>query len=379
VSAPATVPAAVPGSDPSPESPGPSRLASTADLILRSVGPIILALIACGIILLVIGRDPIAFYGDIVKAGILRSSGLQDTITRMAPALLIAGGLVIVFRANLWNLGSDGQFLLAAAMVAGTAPTILTALPAPIGWIVVLVLAMVVGAVWTLIPALLKARYGMNEIITTLMMAFIGIGLANLLVKGPFKGPTTVPQTQTIPTDLMLPVIPGTRIHIGVLIALVAIVIIYVVLSRTSFGTRIDVLGANPRAAAHLGINVPRVIVLAFMASGAMIGLAAAVDVLGIFGYMRADWNPAYGLKVVPLVFLARLNALAVIPFAAFFGVISIGGEYATRQAQLPSDFLLLLTGLILIFMVATQYFSDKRARGEPILVRRRRKVASAV
>ena len=373
MSAPATVSSA----DTSAESSGPSRLAATTDLIVRSVGPIVLALIACGVILLVIGRDPIAFYGNIITAGLLRSSGLQDTITRMAPALLIAGGLVIVFRANLWNLGSDGQFLLAAAIVAGTAPAILAALPVPIGWIVVLAIAMSVGAIWTLIPALLKARYGMNEIITTLMMAFIGIGAANLLVKGPFKGPTTVPQTQTIPTNLLLPVLPGTRIHVGVIIALVAIVIIYIVLSRTSFGTRLDVLGANPRAAAHVGINVPRLIVIAFMASGAMIGLAAAVDILGIFGYMRADWNPAYGLKVIPLVFLARLNALAVFPFAAFFGVISIGGEYATRQAHLPSDFLLLLTGLILIFMVATQYFSDKRARGEPILARRRAKGTS--
>jgi simple sugar transport system permease protein len=372
-------PATVSSPDTGAESRAPSRVVTTADLILRSVGPIVLALIACGLILVVIGRNPIAFYGNIVTAGLLRSSGLQDTITRMAPALLIGGGLVIVFRANLWNLGSDGQFLLAAATVAGMAPMILPALPVPIGWIVVMAIAMSVGAAWTLIPALLKARYGMNEIITTLMMSFIGIGAANLLVKGPFKGPTTVPQTQAIPADRLLPVLPGTRIHFGVVIALVAITIIYIVLSRTSFGTRLDVLGANPRAAAHVGINVPRVIVLAFMASGAMIGLAAAVDILGIFGYMRADWNPAYGLKVIPLVFLARLNALAVIPFAAFFGVITIGGEYATRQAHLPSDFLLLLTGLILVFMVATQYFSDKRARGEPILARRKRKAASDI
>jgi simple sugar transport system permease protein len=378
MTAPATTPATTPAVDTADDA-GPSRLAAWSDQVLRSVGPIVLAMIACGIILLVIGRDPFAFYANIVTAGLLRPSGLQDTITRMAPVLLIGGGLVIVFRANLWNLGSDGQFLLAAAMVAGTAPTILTVLPAPLGWIGVMVLAMAVGAAWTLVPALLKARYGMNEIITTMMMSFIGIGLANLLVKGPFKGPTTVPQTQAIPTELLLPVFGGTRIHIGVVLALVTIVIIYIVLSRTSFGTRLDVLGANPRAAAHLGINVPRVIVMAFAASGAMIGLAAAVDLVGIFGYMRADWNPAYGLKVIPLVFLARLNALAIIPFAVFFGVISIGGEYATRQAKLPSDFLLLLTGLILVFMVATQYFSDKRARGEPVFPGRRKKVATGV
>lgn len=358
---------------------GPGRVEAWVDLMLRSIGPIILAMIACGVILLVIGRDPVAFYSNIVTAGLLRPSGLQDTITRMAPVLLIAGGLVIVFRANLWNLGSDGQFLLAAATVAGTAPAILTALPAPLGWITVLIVGMVVGGAWTLIPALLKARYGMNEIITTLMMSFIGIGAANLLVKGPFKGPTTVPQTEAIPAELLLPVFPGTRIHAGVVVALLAILVIYVVLSRTSFGTRLDVLGANPRAAAHLGVDVPRVIILAFFASGAMHGLAAAVDIVGVHGYMRADWNPAYGLKVVPLVFLARLNALAVIPFAAFFGVISIGGEYAARQADLPSDFLLLFTGLILVFMVVTQYFSDKRARGEPVFARRGGKAAASV
>ena len=357
------------------DSLGPSRLAGAADATLRSVGPIVLALIACGLILLIIGRDPLAFYGNIVRAGLLRPSGLQDTITRMAPVLLIAAGLIVVFRANLWNLGSDGQFLLAAAMVAGTGPAVLSAVPAPLGWVLLSLMAMAVGAAWTLIPALLKARYGMNEIITTLMMTFIGIGAANLLVKGPFKGPSTVPQTAIIPTDLLLPVLPGTRIHIGVIVALLAIVVVYLALSRTSFGTRLDVLGANPRAAAHLGVNVPRMIVVAFAVSGALIGLAAAVDILGIFGYMRADWNPAYGLKVVPLVFLARLNAIAVIPFAAFFGVISIGGEYATRQAQLPSDFLLLVIGLVLIFMVATQYFSEKRARGEAIVPRRRRSV----
>lgn len=372
MSAPSTVPLAETGG----ESLGPSRFAGASDATLRSVGPIVLALIACGLILLAIGRDPLGFYGDIVKAGLLRPSGLQDTITRMAPVLLIAGGLIVVFRANLWNLGSDGQFLLSAAMVAGTGPAIMGAVPAPLGWALLCVIAMTVGAVWTLIPALLKARYGMNEIITTLMMTFIGIGAANLLVKGPFRGTSTVPQTAIVPTDLLLPVIPGTRIHIGVIIALVAIVIVYLVLSRTSFGTRLDVLGANPRAAAHLGVNVPRMIVVAFVVSGALIGLAAAVDILGIFGYMRADWNPAYGLKVIPLVFLARLNALAIVPFAAFFGVISIGGEYATRQAHLPSDFLLLVIGLVLVFMVATQYFSDKRARGEAILPRRRRNVA---
>lgn len=363
---------AVPPASPDHDRLRPTRLAAISDAAIRSLFPIVLALVACGLLLLALGRDPLEFYGDVLKAGLLRPAGLQDTITRMAPVLLIAAGLIIAFRANLWNLGSDGQFLLAAAIVAGAGPTVLAAVPAPFGWVLLCAIAMGVGAAWTLIPALLKAHFALNEIITTLMMTFIGIGLANLLVKGPFQGPTTIPQTTVIPTELLLPVIPGTRVHVGIIVALLAIGLVYLVFARTSFGLRLDVLGASPRAASHLGLNVPRLIVAAFLISGALIGLGAAVEILGVYGYMRADWNPAYGLAVIPLVFLARLNPLAVVPFAAFFAVISIGGEYATRQADLPSDFLLLVIGLVLIFMVITQYFSDKRDRGESIMPKTR-------
>ena len=362
--------------EPSPDVGQEARAAARAsvivDVLVRSVGPIILALVACGALLAIIGRDPLAFYGDIVDSGILRPSGLQDSITRMAPILLVAAGLIVAFRAALWNLGSDGQYLLAAAVVAGTGPGLLAAVPPPLGWLVLAIFGMVVASAWTLIPAILRARYGLNEIVTTLMMTFVGVGLANLLVKGPFDGPSTVPQTAVVDPSLLLFDLPDTRIHIGVIVALLAVVAVWWIFARTSFGMRIDVMGANARAAEHVGIGVPRLIVITFLLSGALIGLAAAVDITGIFGYMRADWNPAYGLKVVPLVFLARLNAIAVIPFAAFFSVLSIGGEFAARRAELPSDFLLLVIGLVLLFMVLTQYLSDKRERGEPILRRRR-------
>jgi simple sugar transport system permease protein len=163
-----------------------------------------------------------------------------------------------------------------------------------------------------------------------------------------------------------------------VVVALVLVVLVHLLLTRTSFGTRVDVLGANARAAVHVGVDVPRLILLSFMLSGALVGLAAAVDIVGVFGFVRSDWDPAYGLKVVPLVFLARLNALAVIPFAIFFGVLSIGGDYATRRAELPSDFLLILVGLLLLFMVLAHWASARRARGEPLLPGWRRRAATS-
>jgi simple sugar transport system permease protein len=350
-----------------PLRPRSRRAAAARDTLIRSVAPVILALITGGILLLILGRDPLTFYGDIWQGGVQQGSW-EDSAMRAAPLLLIAVGLIVVFRANIWNLGYNGQFLIGAALITGVAPH-LAGTPIAVSLILLFLIAMLAGAAWTIVPALLKAYYGTNEIITTLMMSFIGIGVANILVKGPFQDPTVnIPQTRVIPLDRMLPSIPGTRIHIGVLVALAAAVIAHFVATRTSFGLRLHVLGANPRAAAHVGLSVRRLILYAFVVSGALVGAAAAADILGVWGYMRANWNPGYGDTVIPFVFLARLNALAVIPFIAFFAVLSNGGDLAASNANLPTDFLLVLVALILLFMTVIEYFGRQRDLGRSYL-----------
>jgi general nucleoside transport system permease protein len=344
--------------------PPPSRRARAArDALIRSLVPVVLALIAGGLLLAILGRNPFTFYGDIWQGGIEQGSW-EDSLMRAAPLLLIAVGLTIIFRANIWNLGYNGQFLIGAALITGLAPH-LESTPNLISLIILWLVSMVAAAAWTLIPALLKAFYETNEIITTLMMSFIGVGVANILVKGPFQDPTVnIPQTRVISIDHMLPSIPGTRIHAGVIVALVAALLAHFVLTRTSFGLRLHVLGANPRAAGHVGINVRRLIINAFLVSGALVGAAAAADILGVWGYMRANWNPAYGDTVIPFVFLARLNALAVIPFIAFFAVLSNGGDVAASNANLPTDFLLVLVALILLFMTVIEFVGRRRDVG---------------
>jgi simple sugar transport system permease protein len=348
--------------------PRQSRLARPLDALVRGVGPVLLALVAGGILLLALGRNPVIFYANIYQGGITQEAW-QDSAMRMAPLLLIAGGLIVVFRANIWNLGYQGQFLLAGAMIAGLGPRMETRLPYWLTLTLLFMIAGVVGASWTVIPALLKAYYQVNEIITTLMMSFIGISAANILIKGPFQDfSSNVPQTSVLPVSGMLPNIPHTRIHVGILVALGTILVVHYVLTRTSFGLRLQVLGASPRAAVHAGVGVKRLIITAFLISGALVGMAAAAEVLGIEGYVRADWNPVFGDAVIPFVFLARLNALAVIPFVAFYSILAIGGEYATQQAQLPTDFLLVVVGLILLFMTVTEYVGRKRALGSSYL-----------
>ena len=352
-----------------PMRPQRSRsVARAIDLLMRSLVPVILALIAGGVLLAILGRDPIQFYSDIWHGGVQQGSW-QDSAMRMAPLLLIAVGLIFVFRANIWNLGYDGQFLLAAAVLSGLGPSLVTHVPLWLAMTVLFLVAAGVGAAWTIVPAGLKAGYETNEIITTLMMSFIGVGLANILVKGPFQDPAVnIPQTKVLPLNKLLPAIPGTRIHVGVLVALFAAVVAYYVLTRTAFGLRVQVLGANPRAARHVGVQVRKLVLSTFLVSGALIGAAAAADILGVWGYARANWNPAYGDTVIPFVFLARLNPLAVIPFIAFFAVLSTGGDLAAQNANLPTDFLLVLVALILIFMTLIEFVGRRRELGQSYL-----------
>jgi len=202
-------------------------------------------------------------------------------------------------------------------------------------------------------------------------MSFIAMGCANLLIKGPFQDPQlTVPQTRAIDTGFMLPYLPGTRVHVGVVIALVLVVVFHFVLTRTSFGLRIDILGANPRAAAHAGIRVRRLTVVVLLLSTGMIALSAAIDMLGLWGYARADWNPGYGDKILPFVFLARLNPLGSIPLVACYAVLATGGTLAAQRAGLSVDFLLIIVALILFFMTVIELLGTRRDLGRSYLPR---------
>jgi simple sugar transport system permease protein len=317
--------------------------------VLRVLVPIILALVVGGLILLALGKDPIAYYEYVLQRGLFSWSGFQQTIIRAAPLLLIASGLIVAFRAGIWNLGVDGQFLLAAVAAA--------ALPSWLTIIICCVVSILVAALWSLIPAFLKAQYGLNEIVTTLMMTFLGISFANVLVKLPFNDPTnSVPQTEILPVADRLGRLFDTTIHSGIIIALVAVFVVHFVMTRTSFGLRLQIVGANPRAAKHAGLNVGRLTYATFALSAGLTGLGGAVEILGVWGTMRADWNPAYGLLVVPLVFLARFNGIAVIGFTLFFAILMIGGESASRRLGVPNFYVLVLVALLLTFLALVEY-----------------------
>jgi general nucleoside transport system permease protein len=348
-----------------PAAPAQSPGGATARLILfgilRTLLPVLLALLVGAVVLLLLGADPLAYYGYVLKRGLLTWSGLQETIIRMAPLLMVAAGLIIAFRAGIWNLGVDGQFLLAAVITAALAPELVGTLGRYPTIFVCLVVAFLVGAAWSLIPAFLKARFGVNEIITTLMMSFLGTSFANVLVKIPFKdAATTVPQTETLAVADRLPRLGDSTINSGIILAVIAVLLVHLLMTRTAFGLKLQIVGANPRAAVHAGLSVSRLTYATFALSAGFAGLAGAVDLLGVYGTVRADWNPAYGMLVIPIVFLARLHGVAAIGFVLFFAALQIGGDSAARRVGVPPVFVLLLVALLLMFLAVVEYLDQR-------------------
>jgi len=344
------------GASPAPAWSKPRRGLAAVRVLIRITVPVMAGLILGAVILALLGRNPWTFYSDLFRAGLISHQGWQAMLTRLAPLLLMSAGYVVAFRAGLWNIGGDGQFLLAAAFVAGLSPTLVAGLPRPLALLLLGLLGMAVGGVWTLLPSYLKAWFGVNEIITTVMMSFIGMNLAALLIKEAWRTESVmVPQTDAVPLDQLLPRLGGTTIHAGIIVAGVVVLAVWYVLRYTATGLRLTVLGASPAAARHAGLPVRRLIVGAFFASGALVGLGAALEILGVWGYMRADWNPKFGLALFALVFLARLDPLGAAPLATFYAVLDIGGHEAARTASLDSDFILVLVGLILLCLAAWQ------------------------
>lgn len=332
--------------------------------LMITMGPLLGTLVIASLILLAFGMSPLDYYGYIFQRGFLSNSGLQATLTRMGPLLLIAASLIVCFRAGIWNLGGDAQFLLGAVFVAAAGPQLINALPTALVLLICLLIGALAGAIWSLLPAFLRAYQGINEIITTMMMTFLGGSLANVLVKLVFLDPeTTVPQTRTLAVDDRLPRLLDTTISSGVLIGLAAILLVHFTMNRTAFGLRLRIVGANAKAAIHAGLPVAMLTVVVFALSAGLAGLAGAVSVLGQTGNVRADWNPAYTLTIVPLVFLARFNGFATIAFVFLFSVLSIGSESAARRLGVPNYFTLVTMATLLILMAIAEMIDQRREK----------------
>jgi simple sugar transport system permease protein len=324
-----------------------------------SVLAIAAALVGGAVLVALSGLDPVRAY--VLLAGrAVTAFGVTETLVRMAPVLMVATGILVGFKGGLFNVGIDGQFLIGAFLVGVLGPGWLPALPPGVGLLALAAVGFAGGALWAVVPALLKVRYGLHEIITTIMMNYVAVLLTGWLVKGPFRDPTVVPpQTPVIPEPYRLPAFLD-RVHLGLLAGIAVLVAVHLLLRHTKVGFKVTVLGRSRRAALHAGFPVGGLTLAVLLLSAGFAGLAGANDVLSVKGLFQGEWNPGYGLTAVSLVLLARLNAFAVVPLAYFFSFLLLGGELMSRDAGIPVFFIEVLNGLMLIFFAAGEYLERR-------------------
>ena len=281
------------------------------------------------------------------------------TLVRAVPLALTGLAVAVAFRAGILNIGAEGQLLAGAAAAAALA-TVLGNASAFVALPLLLFAGGVVGALWASVAAWLRRRFGVLEVISTIMLNFVALNLVGFLVRGPLQEPLGIyPQSPTLPGSLQLPIlIPGTRLHVGVLVAIAASLALRHWLSNYASGFRVRSIGQNVHAAATTGqIDVARVGFDVFILSGALAGLAGVVEYTGVTYALYENLSPGYGYTAIAVALLARLNMLAILGTALLFGALDAGANSMQRDANVPNVVVnVVYAGLILLVLVADRW-----------------------
>lgn len=331
--------------------------------IVSSLAAIVLALFFGGILIALVGGDPIATYVHIANVAFGSLGGITDTLTKATPLILVGLACSLAFRMKLWNIGAEGQFFMGAW--AASAVVLLPILPAtssPFLFIPAMMIAgMLGGAAWGFIPGFLKARFKVNEVITTLMLNYIAVAWNNFFIfavwsEGGFQMTPMFPRTSWLPrlSDLasQFKDFRGLTLHGGFIIAVIAAVIVWFILARSKWGYEIRLIGDNPKAAEYAGIPIKRNIVLVMMVSGALAGLAGMSEISGVVHRLQGAISPGYGFTGIIIAWLAKLNPFAVILVSIFFGALILAG----REIQ-PSGIPKMIQGIVLVCLIASDFF----------------------
>jgi general nucleoside transport system permease protein len=317
----------------------------------------VLAAIALGALLIsVAGFHPGSAYHALLKGAFGSMRSLSETLVRFCPLGLSALAVLVGFRAGFFTIGVEGQFYM-GALAASIAALGFPALPPLVLIPAVVIAGMAGGALWALIAGVLKMRLGVNEVISTIMLNNIATLLIDYLVRGPLREPgSELQQTPLLPRAAWLPrVLAHTRLHPGVLLPLLAGGLVYLFFWRMSAGYRVRVIGANPTAARYAGISVDRSLLLAVALSGALAGLAGAVEVQGISHRLQAGIGSDYGYTAIPITLLGGMLPGPTLLASFFFAALGVGATMMQLKAFVPLPIVTLLQGLIILFVIGSE------------------------
>lgn len=338
--------------------------------VSRTVGLVVPAVsflfsLVCGSVLLAsVGANPLLTYAAMARGALGSAASLTGTLTKTIPLMLTALGVSIAFRMQFWNIGAAGQLTLGGVAAAWVALFAAKSLP---GWAVLpaaIAAGTVAGALWAGIPALLKASLRVDETLTTLMLNYVAISFYEHLYNGPWRDPKGYgfPGTAPFPGTAWLPQL-APRVHIGLVFALIAGLVLWFILKRTRWGFELRIIGENAVAARYLGIDIGRHIVLALLLSGALSGLAGACEVTGNLHRLSQGLPYDLGYTAIIVAWMAHLNPLAVLLVAFLMGALLVGGDQVQIMMHLPAATALVLQGMMLFPLLAGALFGEYRLR----------------
>jgi len=342
-----------------PATAGPARfyrLRRTTEALLVPIIALCLAAFAFSIFLLFLGKSPDVFFELVWRGAFGSSFSFQNALERASPLLLTALCVALPARLGLVIIGGEGAVVLGGLAAAAIALPI-GEMPAPVVQMAMALAAMFVGGAWMALAGWLRAVRGINETITSLLLAYIALAIFNHLVEGPLRDPASLnkPSTAAIGDANMLGHLPGTDLHAGLAIGVIACIALWILIERTSFGFACRVTGGNIRAAQLQGLPVVRLMLIACALGGACAGIAGMVEVAAIHGRANASLAAGYGYAGILISFLARHNPLAIIPMAVLVGGISASGGLVQRRLGLPDATVLVLQGMIFLSILTSE------------------------
>jgi general nucleoside transport system permease protein len=341
--------------------PQPSRVM----LVVTPVASVLLTMFIGMIVFDLIGIDGTRAVKDIFLTPLLASYKWQDVAVKAAPLIIIALGLSVGNRAQIWNIGAEGQYIVGALAAAGVG----IAAGTSGGFAVLLAMALagvLFGALYALIPAVLKTRWDVNEILSSLMLTYVSYQILGYLVGGPWKDPNgrNFPATAPLSEAQSLPILfPGTTVHLGVLIALILPFAFWLMMSRSVFGYQVRVVGSAPQAARYGGFDAKQTIWFAMLIGGGMAGLAGALEFSGALKAINLGFPSGYGFTAIIVAFLGRLHPIGCLIAGIVLAVTYVGGQVAQTTVHIPNSTAGIFQAMMLFFILASDILIRYRVR----------------
>lgn len=343
----------------------PKPAPSLATTLLYPAGAILATVLVASLLVLAAGANPLSVFGLVLKGAAGSQFALMETLTRATPLVFTGLAVAVAFRAKLWNIGAEAQ-LYAGAIVTVVLGTGVLPLPAIFLLPLIIVFAALAGAMLLLGPAVLKVRFGVDEVVTTLLLNFVMLLFVSMLLEGVLKDPMGLgwPQSQKLIADARLPrIVTGRRLHYGFVLALVCAVSVWFVMKKTTLGYEMRAVGHNPEAARFAGMPVNLILIKTALISGGLAALGGFSEVAGLKGNLTLDLSPGFGYSGIVVAMLAMLNPLGVIVAAIFVAGIFVGADAMSRTAGVPSYIANVMVATALLTMVTAIMLTRFRVR----------------